>query len=95
MTDLSHCNFFVTANLKKQVKALFERNDIACNLPYRDSRQKINPNNIEDIFDGTLYKEMMENGMPLDNPCNVSYSFNTDGMPIFQSSKFTIWPINI
>ncbi|XP_071509828.1 uncharacterized protein [Diadema antillarum] len=93
--DLSNCNFFVTANLKSQIKALFERNDIGAHLSYRNTRQKAKQNNIEDIYDGKFYKEMMEPEQPLPDPNNYSYSFNSDGMPIFQSSKYSIWPLYI
>jgi hypothetical protein len=27
-----------------------------------------------------------------DNPYNVSFTWNTDGIPVFKSSKFSLWP---
>ena len=93
--DLSHGNFFITTDLKLQVRALFERNYIFSHLTYRFTRHKILPNNIEDIYDGECYKTLTEDGKPLSNRNNFSYSFNTDGFPIFKSSKYSLWPIYI
>ncbi|XP_063971106.1 uncharacterized protein LOC129260048 [Lytechinus pictus] len=95
VSDLSQGNFFVTANLSSQIKQLFERKDISPHLFYRDRRTKQTEGNIEDIFDGTMYKKMMEEGEPLSNRNNFSYTFNSDGLPAFKSSKYSIWPIYI
>ena len=65
-------------------------------LQYRFSRQKKNPNNIEDIFDGSLYRQLSREDGPL-NTCrseNISLMINTDGVEgIYQSTKFTLWPV--
>ena len=45
--------------------------------------------NIEDIFDGEMYKKAMSGLSKFD----LSLSFNTDGVPIFNSSKCSLWPI--
>nr|XP_054775430.1 uncharacterized protein LOC129283847 [Lytechinus pictus] len=95
VSDLSKGNFFVTANLCSQVKSLFQRRDINPHLFYRDSRSKMKRDNTEDIYDGSVYKTMMEDGQPLSNKHNFSYCFNSDGLPVFKSSKFSIWPIFI
>ena len=93
VSDLSQGNFFVTANLCSQVKSLFQRKDINKHLFYRDNRSKIGENAIEDIYDGAMYKKMMEEGQPLSNKNNFSYCFNSDGLPVFKSSKYSLWPI--
>ncbi|XP_071493037.1 uncharacterized protein [Diadema antillarum] len=95
VSDLSQSNFFVTANLASQVKSLFERADISPHLTYRDTRHKQHEANIEDIFDGEIYKRMRADGEILGNDCNFSYMFNSDGMPVFKSSKYSLWPIYI
>lgn len=91
--NLSRSNFFVTTDLKAQVRSLFETPQVAQNLNYRNTRNKQNIDNIEDIFDGEIYKKLCAPGQPLDNAHNFSYSFNSDGMPVFKSSKFSLWPI--
>nr|XP_054769803.1 uncharacterized protein LOC129277674 [Lytechinus pictus] len=93
--DLSHGNFFVTTDLKLQVRALFERSDISPHLQYRSSRHKVAQDNIEDIYDGEFYRNMMKDGEPLSDNNNFSYTFNSDGFPCFKSSKYSLWPIYI
>ena len=45
---------------------------------------------ISDIVDGAVYKE---HSAFLDNPANVSFTLNTDGVSIFRSSSTSIWPV--
>lgn len=50
----------------------------------------------EDVNDGSLYKSYWENDGPLSEPeniFNISFTFNTDGAPVFKSSKVSIWPL--
>lgn len=47
----------------------------------------------EDIYDSELYRSYVKNKGPLSNPQNISFTFNTDGAPVFKSSNDSIWPI--
>lgn len=47
------------------------------------------PDSITDIYDGSLYREWMNNGF-LKNPDNISFSWYTDGVPVFKSSKISM-----
>ena len=49
-------------------------------------------NSIEDIYDGTIYQNLITNGL-LSNPNNISFTWNTDGVPIFKSSQYALWPL--
>ncbi|KAK3098757.1 hypothetical protein FSP39_022815, partial [Pinctada imbricata] len=54
----------------------------------------LSSNNIfRDVIDGSLYRTLVQNNGPLSNPDNISFTFNTDGAPVFKSSKTSIWPI--
>jgi len=58
-------------------------------INYKFERQKKANENIEDIFDGTEYKKyniLKEYG-------NLSFTFNTDGVPVFKSGTQQLWPI--
>ena len=46
-------------------------------------------NNIEDIYDGDLYKKLFNEGIHW-SPDNISFVMNTDGVPVFKSSKMSI-----
>lgn len=46
---------------------------------------------IEDIFDGELYKEFIEQGLISDNDKNFTFVFNTDGFSLFKHHTLNIW----
>lgn len=51
---------------------------------------------ISDIYDGAEYSKLSQPGgflCPHTNPANVSFTFNTDGVSLFHSSKNGIWPV--
>lgn len=50
-------------------------------------------NNIEDVYDGTLYQGKCGPGGFLSEPYNLSVKLNTDGVAIFRSSQFGVWPL--
>ena len=73
----------------------FKRNGFADLIQERFNRKKKNDSAIEDIYDGIAYKKLSENDGPLSSkhPYNVSFLLNTDGVPVFKSSKMSVWPI--
>lgn len=48
---------------------------------------------MSDVYAGILYKELMKKYSTQSNI--LTYIFNTDGAPIFHSSKQSLWPIQI
>ncbi len=45
------------------------------------------------IFDGAMYKSISAPNDP--KLANISVSWNVDGVPIFKSSPFHIWPLQV
>ncbi|KAJ1519780.1 hypothetical protein ONE63_005034 [Megalurothrips usitatus] len=88
-------NLIMTLGMKEQIKNLFEMPGIAEALSYRFKRQKCVESNWEDVYDGSLYKNLTSNGMPLSDPNNFSYAFNTDGVAFGSSSHQQLWPVYI
>jgi hypothetical protein len=72
---------------------MFAKTGIWNLLSHRFSRVKKGVNNIEDIYDGKQYQRFFQNGGILDDQRNISLTWNTDGIPVFKSSKFAIWPL--
>jgi hypothetical protein len=80
---------------------LFSGMDFVDALRYRQTRTKKSPVNIEDVYDGNLYKEHFDpdgffHGTTQEekqHQLHISLQINTDGVSIFKSSKFGIWPI--
>ena len=85
-------SFFIYLPLEKQIRSLFTKCGDSLNLAYRFMRNKISSAAIEDIFDGQLYKAMV-GGLLMTDPNALSVTFNCDGVPIFKSSNFGIWPL--
>jgi hypothetical protein len=68
-------------------------------LDYRRTRTT-NLSNIEDVLDGERYKEVFDGehfrgstARQKPNQIHISLQLNTDGVAIFKSSKFSIWPV--
>lgn len=70
-------------------------------LKYRINRRKCNPNGIEDLYDGRLYKELFDcdgffkgsDELTREQEIHISLQLNTDGVALFKSSKFQVWPL--
>lgn len=83
---------FIEIPIEALIRSLFLKPGFQEKLNFRFSRKKTEPNNIEDIFDAEVYKKLVDGGGPLRDPKNISLTWNTDGIPIFKSSKFSVWP---
>ena len=62
-------------------------------LKHRFVRVKKGEHHIEDICDGELYKRHAGINGILSSDKNISLMWNTDGIPVFKSSKFALWPL--
>ena len=85
--------YFIELPIINQMISFFKRVGFYESLQYRFKRNKRSSKNIEDIYDGLIYQKHFKNYGFLANPDNISFLWNTDGMPLFKSSKISIWPI--
>ena len=60
---------------------------------YRQKNQKINQT-ISDISDGAVYETLLEKGA-FKSIYDISVILNTDGVPVFNSSSYSFWPVHI
>ena len=72
-----------------QIRNLVSKSDVYDNLGHRFRRVKTDSN----CYDGSEYKKHCNPGI-LDFQHNVSLLWNTDGVHVFKSSKFSIWPLS-
>lgn len=90
--ERSNENYFLEIPLKNQIQNLFAHEDFYENLQHRFKRNTPS-GHYEDIYDGMLYKSNFDSHGLLSDPNNISFTFNTDGAPVFKSSKVSVWPI--
>ena len=58
----------------------------------RKERRQSNMN-ICDIHDGRIYQALCSENGPLANTNNISLTLNTDGVQVYQSTKYSMWPV--
>lgn len=83
--------YFVTVSMEQQLSKLLERDGIWTKI--QQYKKLPNSSNIRDIVDGTEYKKFKQNGGFLTNEDHLTLLFNTDGIPLYKSSKVNIWPV--
>ena len=84
-------SYIIEISVIKQLSSMFKRKNFKESLNHRFTRKKIHENNYEDIYDGQIYKSLPANYTI--NPNNLTFTWNTDGLPLFKSSKISIWPL--
>ncbi|CAG5093175.1 Protein of unknown function [Cotesia congregata] len=82
--NISSGHSFLYFSLKYQLEQLFENSNVHCQL--QQHREKMKKHAFEDIQDGKEYKKRIESDM-------ISITFNTDGVPVFDSSNCSAYPI--
>ena len=95
LTSPKSKSYFIELPIKEQLQILFNRVNFTTLLLERFKRDTNNTNTIKDIYDGKIYQAFSRKGGQLSEefPNNISFILNTDGVTIFKSSKFSIWPI--
>ena len=89
--NLKNGNFFIVIPLKYQLQQLLQIENIQDIFLNRMTTSNASNQGqvISDITDGVLYKQFITST----NSINlISTVFNCDGVPVFSSSNFSIWP---
>lgn len=73
-----------------QLRNLFSQKGFYEKLNHRFQRKFDMEHKYCDVYDGYLYKSYYEKEGPLSKQENVSFTFNTDGAPVFKSSKISV-----
>ena len=84
--------FFIEIPIVSQLQDLYKQVFIwTAVTSYRFNRERTN-DDLGDIYDGALYRQHWDSGFLKDHR-NISFIYNTDGVPIFKSSKYSLWPL--
>lgn len=81
-------SYFIQLSITEQLKEMFMRDNFLNELRSRFDRPA--NNDFCDIYDGSLYRRWTENGF-LSNPHNISFSWCSDGIPVYKSSQVSMW----
>lgn len=84
-------NFFVYIPIEPQIKSLLSNTNLYQILTKPDMETMLNEEVIHDITSACLYRELVLNGQFGGN--DLSLLWNTDGIPVFNSSNYSIWPL--
>lgn len=90
---LSEIKYFLQVSIISQLKALYKRPGFRLALHRNYNRRRRYSENFSDIYDGHVYRELRQSYELLGNTANISMTMYTDGVKIFNSGKFSIWPI--
>ena len=88
--------YFVLHDLSSQISRFFEKEQFCKevrNHRFQHYKKKKKCSSMSDVYDGTNYKNLFNNDGFLAQKNNLSFTMNTDGVPVFSSSKIQMWPV--
>ena len=85
--------YFLHMSVTNQICSMFTKHTFVNDILHRFTRKKLNEDYLEDIYDGSLYQQHSTSGGILSAWNNLSLTWNLDGIPVFRSSKFSLWPL--
>ncbi|XP_051168710.1 uncharacterized protein LOC127286354 isoform X1 [Leptopilina boulardi] len=88
--DESFVGTFIQIRLAPQIKEFLDSPKAATALQYKETRVKIDPDAIEDIYDGREYLRISQDF--LNNRNNYTLTLWTDGLKLAKSSKASCYP---
>ncbi|XP_028418236.1 uncharacterized protein LOC114543472 [Dendronephthya gigantea] len=84
-------NYFLYLPLEDQLKGLLSDEKLSMYLTNRNIPTVGRSSVISDVTSARLYQELVDNHNLSNN--DLTLTWNTDGIPVFESSRYSIWPI--
>lgn len=84
-------SFFSILSMNKQVKHIVSKTSEVLHANLQKIVASPSTSSIRDITDGDLYRNLRSKGVLQGS--DLTITFNTDGSPLYKSSKSSIWPI--
>ncbi|XP_023315519.1 uncharacterized protein LOC111693857 [Trichogramma pretiosum] len=96
--ESTYNSYFVILNVDKEIVNLIQENkNYYLNIVKLRQEKQIGVNEISDFYDGVMYEKLTETLSSQDEEFSnfdyVTTVMNSDGSPIFESSNYSIWPI--
>lgn len=89
--NIKNGNFFIYIPVEQQITSLLLDPKLFNHLTNRDVTSLLNMQSINDITTAQLYQELLNKHNFNGN--DISLTWNTDGVSVFNSSKYSIWPL--
>lgn len=85
---------FLYLNLPAQLQGLLSKPGMLAAVQYPWTREKRNPDAMEDVYDASVYKQLSANGGFLaQGSNNYSLAMWTDGVDAVESNQVEVWPV--
>ena len=89
--SMKNGNYFIYIPLLQQIETLLLNTKLFSYLTDRNLDISLKSNTVKDVTTSALYKELIvKHGL---GPSDMTLTWNTDGIPIFNSSNFSVWPL--
>ena len=83
--------YFIYVPLQQQIEAVLSNSKLYPYFTNRDLETVLNCEYVNDVSTSSLYKELIRKHGLSSN--DLTLTWNTDGIPVFKSSKYSIWPL--
>ena len=88
---MNNGHYSIYIPVQQQIEAMLSDSKLYCHLTNRDLETILNCETVNDVTTSSLYKELITRHGFSSN--DISLTWNTDGILVFKSSKFSIWPL--
>lgn len=89
--SIKNGHYFIYIPLQKQIETMLTNAKLHPHLTNRNLEASLSSPVVSDIITSALYKELItEHNLGRND---LSLTWNTDGIPVFHSSNFSIWPL--
>ena len=89
--SIKNGNYFLYLPIQNQIEDILGNAKLYPYLTDRNLEASLNSTLVTDIITSYLYKDLItKHGL---GPNDITLSWNTDGIPVFNSSNYSIWPL--
>lgn len=86
-------SFFVGLSVAKQAEGLLSKRSLYDYISANTRRNEQGQGTLNDITDGRIYQNFKASLQPQADQITLTFCFNTDGVRVFKSNHYDIWPV--